>query len=73
MNHTVTHEFGTNRVIPTNEQDQESFLRKIELWVNAMSMSRRPTKNTDSKYSTFIEANLLDDVVGPEISRTLRR
>ena len=73
MNHTVAYKIHTAPAMRSNDQYHESLLRKIVVWLNAISMSRRPKKSTRFQHKSFMDANLLDDVMGPEISRTLRR
>ena len=73
MNHTVAYKIHTALATPADDQDHESFLTKIVTWLTTTSMSRHPIMNTGSQHKSFIDANLLDDVMGPEISRTLRR
>ena len=38
-----------------------------------MAKILRPHFSATSKHQSFIDANLLDEIMGPEISRTLRR
>ena len=73
MNQTVTH---TKHIIPTirlKAPDQESLLSKIIARLKTISINRRQKANTRIQHRSFIDANLLDAVMGPEISRTLRR
>jgi hypothetical protein len=73
MNHTVAYKIYTAPASRSNDQDHESFLRKNVAWLNTILMSCRPKKSTRFQHKSFMDANLLDDVMGPEISRTLRR
>jgi hypothetical protein len=73
MNHTVAYEIDAALATHANDQIRESFLRKIVVWLNTILMSRRPIKSTKFQHKSFMDENLLDDVMGPEISRTLRR
>lgn len=53
-------------------RQEESLLKKIsDRIVRALRSSRREIGEKNPPV-TFIEANLLDDNLGPEISRTLR-
>ena len=51
---------------------QESLLEKICDRIGKALHSSRRAIDTRHQPATFIEANLLDEVMGPEISRTLR-
>jgi hypothetical protein len=73
MNHTVAHKIYTAPAIRSNDRDHESFLTKFVARLNAILKSRRPKKSARLQHQSFMDANLLDDVMGPEISRTLRR
>jgi len=73
MNHTVAYKIHTVPAIRSNDKDHESLLRKFVARLHTILMSRRPKKNTRLQHKSFMDANLLDDVMGPEISRTLRR
>ena len=50
----------------------ESLLGKIVAGLKAISMSPRLKVHAKFQHQSFRDANLLDDVMGPEISRTLR-
>ena len=73
MNQTVT---DTNYAISPNQSkspDYESLLSKIVSRLKTISINHRLKANTRIQHRSFIDANLLDDVMGKEISRTLRR
>ena len=72
MNHTVAYKIYTAPAIRSNDKDHESLLTKFVARLNTMWMSR-PEKSTRLQHKSFMNANLLDNVMGPEISRTLRR
>lgn len=73
MNHTVAYKIYTTPTIQSNDQSPESFSGKIGSWLNTILRSRRSKKSIWFQHKTFMDANLLDDVMGTEISRTLRR
>lgn len=73
MSHTVAYKIHTAPVIRSNDRVHESFLRIIAAWVNTLLTSHHPKMSTRYQHKSFMDANLLDDVMGPEISRTLRR
>ncbi|MFT7672294.1 MAG: hypothetical protein ACI845_000699 [Gammaproteobacteria bacterium] len=52
--------------------DSESLLSKIVAGLKTRSKSRRLKILTRYQHQSFIDANLLDDVMGPEIRRVLR-
>ncbi len=73
MNQTYAH---TNYATPTTRsktQDQESLLSKIVVGLKARLINRHPNIRARYQHQSFMDANLLDDVMGKEISRTLRR
>jgi len=72
MNHAVAYKTYTTQAIRSNDKDHESLLTKFVARLNTIWMSR-PQKSTRFQHKSFMDANLLDDVMGPEISRTLRR
>jgi len=77
MSQTITHtkqprEFPW-RFIGSLIQVRESLISKIISGLNRIVKTRRPQFNARSKHQSFMDANLLDATMGPEISRTLRR
>lgn len=72
MNHTVAYKIYTAPDIRSNDKNHESLLTKFVARLNTMWMSR-PKTSTRLQHKSFMDANLLDNVMGPEISRTLRR
>jgi len=73
MNQTVAH---TEYFVPASRskvQGGESLISKIIARLNTITRIRRPQFSARPKHQSFIDANLLDDTMGPEISRTLRR
>ena len=73
MSHTVAYKIHTIPSTHSNDRDHGSFFRIIATWLNKALMSHRPNMSTRYQHKSFMDANLLDDVMGPEISRTLRR
>ena len=73
MSHTVAYKIHTAPVNRSNDRDQESFLSIIAAWLSKVLMSHHPKLGPRNQHKSFMDANLLDDVMGPEISRTLRR
>ena len=73
MNQTITH---TEYFVPATRsqaQDHDSLISKIIARLNTIAKIRRPQFSPKPKHQSFIDANLLDATMGPEISRTLRR
>ena len=73
MNQTVTQ---AAYVIPTTRSKApglESLLGKIVARLKTISINHRRKAITRTQHQSFMDANLLDDAMGPEISRTLRR
>lgn len=65
----------TNYATPTTRSkthNHDSLLSKIVARLKTISIRRRLKNRTRFQHQSFIDANLLDDVMGPEISRTLR-
>jgi len=54
-------------------QGPESLISKIITALNRMVRTPRPRFGARSRHQSFMDANLLDATMGPEISRTLRR
>ena len=73
MSQTVTYTEYSDPAIRPKVQDRESLISKIIAKLNAIAKIRRPQFSARTKHQSFIDANLLDEVMGPEISRTLRR
>ena len=57
----------------THAQDNESLFSKIVADLKTKLVSRCPKVRVRFQHQSFMDANLLDDVMGKEISRTLRR
>lgn len=73
MSHTIAHTEYSVPTIRSKVQGCESLISKIIARLNTIAKIRRPQFSAKSKHQSFIDANLLDDTMGPEISRTLRR
>jgi hypothetical protein len=73
MSQTVTYTEYSDPAIASKVQDRESLISKIIAKLNVIAKIRRPQFSARTKHQNFIDANLLDEVMGPEISRTLRR
>jgi hypothetical protein len=73
MNPTVVdtkHAFPTTRLhIP----HRDSLISKIMERLKTIAKTRFDQSGATAEHRSFVDANLLDETVGPEISRTLRR
>jgi len=76
MNHTVT-SFNASTIndltADSQTQNQESLLAKIVSRLNTIAKFFGVDSRATQAHRSFIDANLLDPQIGPEISRTLRR
>ena len=72
MNQTIAHSEYSVPVTRSKVQDFESLISKIIARLNTITKIRRPQFSVKPKHQSFIDANLLDDTMGPEIARTLR-
>ena len=73
MSHTDTYTNYATAINHSKTQNGQSLLSKIIAGLKALSMSRNPQIRTRYQHQSFMDANLLDEVMGKEISRTLRR
>ena len=76
MSHTTNTLNATPLEVPMVHSqivDWESLLDRIISNVTKIAKSFSDWNQVVSQHNTFIESNLLDPVMGPEISRTLRR
>jgi hypothetical protein len=73
MNQTDAYTNYSTPATRSEAHDHESLLSKIVAGLKTISMSRRLKVQARFQHQSFMDANLLDDVMGPEISRTLRR
>ena len=73
MSQTITHTEHSFPAIRSKVQGRESLISKIIARLSKIVKARRPQFSTKSKHQSFMDANLLDATMGPEISRTLRR
>ena len=80
MNHTVTHSATSIYATPithpevlTGVENKDSLLKRIISNLAKMAKVFFVKYKSIPQYKSFIDENLLDPVVGPEISRTLRR
>ena len=72
MNQTIAH---TEYPVPATRpktQGRESLISKLITRLNTIAKVGRPQFSAKFKHQSFIDANLLDDLMGPEIRRTLR-
>ena len=76
MNSTVT-SFNTSPVtrlkVSSSPQDHESFLDRIISKLTKISKAFSVKGHAVQQHKSFIDENLLDPLMGPEKSRTLRR
>ena len=72
MNQTIYHPIYASRLETNRCRYRESLLSKIRARLRDSMNGTRAEYGKRSKPGTFIEANLLDDIMGPEIRRTLR-
>jgi hypothetical protein len=80
MNHAITHSANTiNAAADTHPvawpgaEYKGSLLEQIVSRLAKMAKTIYVKDNSTPQYRSFMDENLLDPVVGPEISRTLRR
>ena len=73
MSQTVAYTEYSDQATRSKVPGSESLISKIIARLNSIATTRRPRFGAGAKHQSFMEANLLDDVMGPEISRTLRR
>ena len=73
MSQTIAHTDYSVPVTRSKAQDHQSLISKIIARLNTIAKIRRPQFGAKPKHQSFIDANLLDATMGPEISRTLRR
>jgi hypothetical protein len=73
MNYTAARKIYSAPAIRPRVQHHESLLQKVSTWLKPVLSSRRLKYSDRDQHQSFMEANLLDEVMGPEISRTLRR
>ena len=73
MNQTVAH---TQNPVPAtllNFPGHDSLISKIMERLKTIAKSRFAETGTAVQHQSYMDANLLDETVGPEISRSLRR
>jgi hypothetical protein len=73
MSQAITHTEYSVAATRSKVQGRESLISKIIARLNTIAKIRRPQFGAKPKHQSFIDANLLDATMGPEISRTLRR
>jgi hypothetical protein len=80
MNHTVTHSATSIYATPTTHPEvstavetKDSLLERVISNLAKMAKDFCVKDKPVSQHKSFMDENLLDPVVGPEISRTLRR
>jgi hypothetical protein len=73
MNQTIAHTEYFAPATRSQVQGRESLIYKIIARLNMIAKTRRSQFSAKPKHQSFIDANLLDATMGPEISRTLRR
>ena len=73
MSQTIAHIEYSVPATRSKAQDRESLISKIIARLNTIVKNRRSQFSAKPKHQSFIDANLLDATMGPEISRTLRR
>ena len=73
MSQPVSYTEHSNPAICTKDQSGESLIHKIIARLKTIANIHHPQFNARTKHQSFIDANLLADTMGPEISRTLRR
>ena len=73
MSQSITHTEHSFPAIRSMSQGRESLISKITTALNKMVRTPRPRFGAKSRHQSFMDANLLDATMGPEISRTLRR
>jgi hypothetical protein len=80
MNHTVTHSAASIYATPITRpevspgvENKGSILERVISSLAKMTKDFCVKDKPISQYKSFMDENLLDPVVGPEVSRTLRR
>ena len=73
MNKTVTSLNASRLLGSSRNQNHESLLDRIISKLTKISKAFNVEGHTRQQHKSFIEENLLDPNMGPEISRTLRR
>ena len=73
MSQAIAHTEYSVPATRSKVQGHDSLISKIIARLNTIAKIRRPQFNPQPKHQSFIDANLLDATMGPEISRTLRR
>jgi len=73
MSQTVAYTDYSDPATRSKVQGGESLKSKIIAKLNTIAKIRLPQFSAGTKHQSFMDANLLDDFMGPEISRTLRR
>ena len=73
MSHTDTYTNYATAIKHSKAQNGQSLLSKIITGLKAISISWNQQIHTRSQHQSFMDANLLDEAMGKEISRTLRR
>ena len=80
MNHAITHSENTinatadtHAVAWSGAEYKGSLLERIISSLAKMAKAFYVKDNATPQHRSFMDENLLDPVVGPEISRTLRR
>ena len=80
MNHTVTYSANPNDVTPithpgvqSSAQNQESLLDRLISRLSKITKGFSVENQSIHQHKSFMDENLLDSGIGPEISRTLRR
>ena len=73
MSQTITHTEHSFAAICPMIRGRESLISKITTRLGKLVKTRRPKHSARSKHQSFMDANLLDATMGPEIGRTLGR
>jgi hypothetical protein len=73
MSQAIAHTEYSVPATHSKVQGRESLISKIIAWVNTIAKIRRPQFGATPVHQSFLDANLLDEFMGPEINRTLRR
>ena len=73
MSQAIVHTEYSVPATRSKVQGHDSLISKIIARLNTIAKIRPSQFSTKPKYQSFLDANLLDSTMGPEISRTLRR
>lgn len=73
MSQTIAHTEYSVPAIRSKVQGRDSLISKIIARLNTIATIHRTKIGAKPKHQSFLDANMLDDTMGPEISRTLRR